>query len=137
MWKVLKISLFFILMTYLCLSGWSMAASDGFEERPGFGLMPPPPPPHGIHLLMKYQMDNVLIKVIADKSGQDVETIKSDFEERDIPSLLREYGIDATEFHLAVSAKMIELVNAAKADGRITEEQATYIIESINAHPAP
>ena len=128
MQQFFKKSAVMAILTVLCISGWSFAADEGAN---------PPPPPGGLHLLMKYQMDNLMAEVMSEISEQDLETVQSELEKSDPFTLLQNYGLDESKFHSAMKEKMIELVNTVKSNGQITQVQAEEVIEDINTHSAP
>jgi hypothetical protein len=93
----------------------------------------PPPKDDGMDLLMKYEMENIAVNVIAGLTGQAVENIQADLEDSDMQTLLETYAVGETLFRNAMEIKMLELVNEEVASGRITQSQAVLVIEKINA----
>jgi hypothetical protein len=116
------------------ISGWAFAAGPPPMGQRG-QTNPPPPKDDGIHLLMKYEMENIAVNVIAGLTGQAVENIQADLEDSDMQTLLETYSVDEALFRNAMKMKMLELVNEAVASGRITQVQADAIIARISTQP--
>ena len=129
-----NVSMMVVVVSVVLVSGWAFAADPGFGDQHA-QKNPPPPPNIGIHLLVKYEMDNMAINVIAGLTGQPVETIQASLAESDMRTLLEANVVNETLFRAAMKEKMLELVNEALANGRITQTQADDIIEKINTQP--
>ncbi|MDO9264943.1 MAG: hypothetical protein Q7U02_13325 [Desulfosalsimonadaceae bacterium] len=129
-----KVSMMVVVVSVILVSGWAFASDPGFGDQHA-QKNPPPPPNIGIHLLVKYEMDNMAVNVIAELTGQPVETIQASLAESDMRTLLEANVVNETLFRAAMKEKMLELVNEALANGRITQTQADEIIEKINTQP--
>ena len=127
-----KVSMMVVVVSVIFVSGWAVASDQGFGDQQA-QKNPPPPPDSGIHLLLKYEMDNMAVNVIAELAGQPVETIQASLAESDMRTLLDANVVDKTLFRAAMKLKMVELVNEAVTNGRITQAQADLVIEKINS----
>jgi len=135
--KFTKASMIIAVIMGIFISGWAFAAGPPPMGQRGQNNPPPTPPDNGINLMMKYEMDNLAVNVIAGLTGQAVETIQVDLGEGegDMRTLLETYAVDETLFREAMKLKMMNLVNEEVANGRITQAQADLVIEKITTEP--
>lgn len=119
-----------ILAFGMLISG--MALATGPQDRPqkGFGF-------HrfqdnqAMMLLTRYQYQNLKNQVLAELSGQSLDTINQKLKSHGIRAVFEELGIDRQAFRSAMQAKVNNVIKQAAVNGAITPEQEKAIFEKI------
>ena len=128
--KIQTIVMAGILAIGMVISG--MALASGPQDRPHKGS--------GFHrsqedqalmLLTRYQHQNIKSQVLAELSGQSVETINQKLKSRGMRAVFEELGVDRQTFRSAMQAKVNSLIKQAAANGTITPEQEKAIFEKM------
>jgi polyhydroxyalkanoate synthesis regulator phasin len=82
-------------------------------------------------LLTRYQHQNIKNQVLAELSGQSVETINQRLKSQGMRAVFEELGIDREAFRSAMQAKVNNLIKQAAVNGTITPEQEKAIFEKM------
>ena len=88
----------------------------------------------GLALLVKYQMDNLVVQALSEISGQSVEELEAKLQDQRMPDLLKDSGVDRKSFHSVMRAKINNLVKQATNSGSITPEQEKDILDKMERH---
>jgi hypothetical protein len=112
-----------VLLLGLVLSGATIAAgkwdnaATGFRHHRAHGK-------DGLKPMTRYMHQNLEAAVLAEMSGQPVDTVRQKLQDRHMRAFLEEYNIDREAFRAAMKVKTSALVQNLAAGGFITPEQA-------------
>ena len=116
-----------VLVVSIILSGLALADSQRTNHRKGFGFKQ-----HdkggGLQLLVRYQQKNMRDQVLAEMTGQSVESIQLKLQDQRMRSVMQELKIDRQKFRDAMQAKEKEFIKQAVAEGSITPDQEKEIL---------
>jgi len=109
-----------------------MALATGPQDRPQKGgRFHRAQENQALRLLTQYQHQNIRSQVIAELSGQSVETISQRIKSQGMRAVFEELGIDREAFRSAMQAKVNNLIKQAAVNGTITPEQEKAIFEKM------
>ena len=116
-----------ILVAGIILSGLALADSQRTGHRKGSGFKQ-----HhkggGLQLLVRYQQKNMRDQVLAEITGQSVESIQLKLKDQRMRGVMQELKIDRQAFRNAMQAKEKERIKQALAEGSITPDQEKEIL---------
>ncbi len=129
--KNMKPKLISLLVCFCIINAGMVLAEKTGEKFKHLSGMPPRHGHPGLAMLMRYQHDRMAAEVVSEITGQSLETITVEMDDTHFPEVIENYGIDPETFRSAMDQKVIQSINNAAEDGRITEAQAAGIIEKI------
>lgn len=88
-----------------------------------------------LHQQLENDMYQVRIAAVAELSGQSLESIQERLKSQPLRSIARELDLERDDMHKKMQEAMPELIKKAAADGRITQEQETMILEQLEENP--
>lgn len=79
--------------------------------------------------VMFEEMQEARIQVVAELTKQSTDTVTEKLRNKPVWAVLDEYGAKFTDYQEKMSEKRIDLIKEAVVDGKITQQQADWMIE--------
>ena len=130
--NIIKIVLIGLLSLQM-MAGMTMAQEQErspYKMRQGLKVLIQP-----MRQLLRFQMHNAGVEVLAEMTDQSQEIIKGKLELKPIFSVLRDENVDPEQFHAKMHAKIKTMIQKAGEAGIITKEQSIAIIENMALAP--
>jgi len=105
----------------------------GMRGSQGYGMGSGPSGMRGAKGLLGNEMYKARIEVLAEITGQDIDAVRKQLGTKSFYSIIEENDIDRTAFHALMTEKVKSLLQKAKNDGTITEEQADTMMNRMEA----
>ncbi len=86
----------------------------------------------GSRNLLRTDMSNACVEVLAELSDQSTETIKSKLEYKPLWAVIDEFKVDYKVYKTKMDAKAKELVQKLVDDGKMTQTQADFMKEKMD-----
>jgi hypothetical protein len=115
----------------------SMAVAQGWNSRGkrGMGYNQQQLYYAGAGRVLRTEMDEVRMAVLADLSGQSEEDIQSKLSSKPMWGVLEELEITYSDFQASMHDKAEEVVRQAIADNKLTEEQGNLMLKQMEEGP--
>lgn len=85
--------------------------------------------------VLRTEMNEARIKVLAELSGQSTEDIRTKLNSKPMWAVLDEYKITVTDFQSAMHEKADDVVRKAIEDGKLTQEQGDLMLKQMEEGP--
>jgi len=125
-----------LILFMLASTGFLLAqgkGQPGMRGPQGYGMGYGPGGMGGAKHLLRNEMYNARIEALAEITGKDVDTIRTQLGSKSFYAIIQENDIDRSVFHEKMTVKVKALLQKAKSDGKITEDQADSMIQRMES----